>query len=409
MRALLIAPIQPAATGLGLAMRMGLIAEALSRVAALDVAIVPVAGMLSVPDNLLERLGATVHQIDLAGGGDTALTLMSAVPDPARRLEAFIRYGKPSLTGLVGPRLRTRIAALMAESDPDIVVIGRAYLAHLADLVPERARVVVDLDEDDMRSCASQARERRRADPIGAQWLVQEGEATRRLIDRAASRIALTLAAAPADAIALRRRHPGLPVACIPNAVRRPAARAGRSIGGMASQGPTILFIGALGYEPNIRGIFWFARTVMPRLRRVFPSLRLLIAGARPDPRLRWLARAPGISLFADPVSIDPLYAQASLVVAPLFDGGGTRIKLIEAAARGKRVVATSVAMAGLGALPDIVCAPALAGPFARACLLALERQDGPSSPQIPRRFDAAFAIPALAQRLAKLTDPVPL
>ena len=44
LRAVFISPIVPASTGNGLAMRMGLFVEALSRIARVDVIVVPVAG-----------------------------------------------------------------------------------------------------------------------------------------------------------------------------------------------------------------------------------------------------------------------------------------------------------------------------------------------------------------------------
>ncbi len=387
-------------------MRMGMIAESLSRIAELHVAIVPVAGRLSVPDDLLCRLNARVHQFDLEGAADTSLSLMSLVADPERRLEIFRRYNKPSLTGLVGLALRNRLGALVSDLCPDIVVIGRGYLAHLVDIVPEAARLIIDLDEDDVSSSASQARCIRPKDPVRAQWLMQEADATRRLIDRAMSRTGLALAAAPRDAAALRQRHSGSPVVCVPNAVHLPRARH-RQGRGKTQMAPSILFVGALGYEPNIRGLLWFCRVVLPRLRSVFPTLRLIIAGARPDPRVRRLACHAGIRVIADPVSVAPLYAGAQLVVAPLLDGGGTRIKLIEAAAHGKPAVATPASLAGLGNLPGVRRAPAQADVFARACLLALKQGNDQSVARLPRSFNAAHAIPALAQIFSRLNQSV--
>lgn len=411
-RALFITPIRPATTGLGLSMRMGLIAEALARIAELHVIVVPVAGTISVGDDLLGRIGASVHTVDLTGGADTALKLLSGVDDPAARLDAFIRYGKPSLTGLVGPRLRSEIAAELARFAPNLLVIGRGYLSHLADLVPPSARLVLDLDEDDARSCHSQARALRSSDPVAADWLMQEGAATTRLIERVKAKVSRALVAAPADRIALQQRHRGLEVECFPNAVRsQPKLREQAFKHGIArgkqARGDTLLFVGALGYGPNVQAAQWLARQIMPRIRRIKPATRLVLAGARPSPAVRRLARHPGVTLMADLPKLGPAYARAAVVVAPLRSGGGTRIKLLEAVAYGKLAVATPAALAGLSSLPGVTLAPAQAGPFSRACLTAMRGKRQYRPPNSLRDFDARFAISRLAKAMAEFTGNV--
>ena len=47
--------------------------------------------------------------------------------------------------------------------------------------------------------------------------------------------------------------------------------------------------------------------------------------------------------------SVDPYYTAANIVIAPLHAGSGTRIKLIEAAAKRRAIVTTSLGCEGLG------------------------------------------------------------
>jgi glycosyltransferase involved in cell wall biosynthesis len=112
----------------------------------------------------------------------------------------------------------------------------------------------------------------------------------------------------------------------------------------------------------------------MPRVRAVVPDAELDVAGRNPTAEVIALCAVPGVRLHADAPSLDPVYAQARLVVAPLRLGGGTRMKIVEALARGAPVVATPTAAEGLRANPgrDIVLADD-ADAFARACIRLLE------------------------------------
>jgi len=110
---------------------------------------------------------------------------------------------------------------------------------------------------------------------------------------------------------------------------------------------PTLVFVGHLSYGPNIEA----ARALidlMPRLQKHFPRARLLMAGRNPDPQLLAHGRNDGIEIIANPSHPKLYLRQADLAVLPLYRGGGTRIKAIEAMAWGVPVVATSLAVDGL-------------------------------------------------------------
>jgi glycosyltransferase involved in cell wall biosynthesis len=85
---------------------------------------------------------------------------------------------------------------------------------------------------------------------------------------------------------------------------------------------------------------------------------------------------------------VTPYFEQAAVVVAPIRQGSGTRLKVLEALGRGKAVVATSVAAEGLDLRPGVdleiaddpeafarACAHLLADPAARRELGATGRR----------------------------------
>lgn len=108
-----------------------------------------------------------------------------------------------------------------------------------------------------------------------------------------------------------------------------------------------------LGYPPNILAARMLMRAILPGLRAALPGASVLIAGRDPDAALRAEAAAtPGLRLLADPPDPEPLYAHSDLAVMPILEGGGTRIKLLEAFCVGRPVVATAKAVEGHGLQP---------------------------------------------------------
>ncbi len=110
-----------------------------------------------------------------------------------------------------------------------------------------------------------------------------------------------------------------------------------------------LLFIGSLGYSPNIDAMFWFVHEILPRIRAMAGAgVVLEIAGYGAVPQIRALDRVAGVRVIGEVPSVEPCYARADLLIAPIRSGGGTRIKILEAFAIGRPVVATGLAAEGL-------------------------------------------------------------
>ena len=115
---------------------------------------------------------------------------------------------------------------------------------------------------------------------------------------------------------------------------------------------PTAIFVGTLNYPPNVEGLRWFNQHVAPLLLHRHPQFRLLVAGRNPSPATtRELTRHAFIELHADSDNLSRLYERSNLSIVPLLSGGGTRIKLLEAAAFGLPSVSTSIGAEGLESL----------------------------------------------------------
>ncbi|MGB9183127.1 MAG: glycosyltransferase family 4 protein [Solirubrobacteraceae bacterium] len=112
---------------------------------------------------------------------------------------------------------------------------------------------------------------------------------------------------------------------------------------------PYILFFGLMTYGPNREGIRRFVREGWPSLAAQCPGLRLLIAGKGSEEALSELAGDPRIAVLGFVEDLAGLAAGAAVIIVPVWQGGGTRLKVLEALATGRPLVGTSLGVSGIG------------------------------------------------------------
>jgi glycosyltransferase involved in cell wall biosynthesis len=112
-----------------------------------------------------------------------------------------------------------------------------------------------------------------------------------------------------------------------------------------------MLFTGTMDYEPNVRAMQWFCEKILPRIRQMHAQAHLHIAGANPAQEVRSLA-CDHVVVHGKVPDMKPHFDAAEIVVVPLQHGGGTRLKILDAAACGKPIVSTSLGAEGLQCVP---------------------------------------------------------
>jgi glycosyltransferase involved in cell wall biosynthesis len=165
----------------------------------------------------------------------------------------------------------------------------------------------------------------------------------------------------------------------------------------------TILFVGFFRHGPNVEAVLWFADEILPRIRAALPSAIFRIVGAYPpDALVELAARQDGIELAGQVPETASHYRRATVFVAPIRRGSGTRLKILEAMASGCAVVSTSIGAEGLGASPDVLRLADDAEAFA-AEVVALVRDPERRLAMVERarRFtEESYDWPAIAERL---------
>jgi glycosyltransferase involved in cell wall biosynthesis len=289
--------------------------------------VVPVRGRLPV-DPVVGPGVVASYLPDLLAPGDRSF-LVKLVADPVwrDRLEALQPW--PPELALAPPTMTVGIVEWLGPRPIAAVLACRLVLAPLGLALAEHAGVplMVDSDDADVRYLA----DRGEAD-AAARW------------DRVAQvclpQASMVTLAAPSDADWLGSRYGIMDrVRVVPNGVRlTPEDEVPPGLG-------RLLFVGNMTYQPNAEGLKWFVSAVLPLLER---HVSVDVVGDAPDD-VRDLT-SDRVRVHGWVSDVRPYYRESDVVIAPLWAGSGSRIKLLEAFVYGRPVVATSIAVAGIDA-----------------------------------------------------------
>jgi glycosyltransferase involved in cell wall biosynthesis len=110
-------------------------------------------------------------------------------------------------------------------------------------------------------------------------------------------------------------------------------------------------------------GIEWFLRHVWPAIREKDHQVRFRIVGSRlrPDDQKAW-SKEPGVDVVGFVQDLASAYRECSFVVVPVWSGGGTNIKVLEALMYGRACIISEPASRGYGKVFDGADALAVAG-----------------------------------------------
>jgi glycosyltransferase involved in cell wall biosynthesis len=159
------------------------------------------------------------------------------------------------------------------------------------------------------------------------------------------SRVALNLAVSGEDRDRLRAINPEAKVTVIDNGTDTEFFRPREDL----AEENTIVFASSLRWYPNLSGLEFFDREIWPEIKRRCPGVRFIVAGQAPPPHLvRWAKQDAAIDFVPNPEDIRPQIARGAVYVCPIVDGGGSRLKLLDAMAMGKAIVSTEVGAEGL-------------------------------------------------------------
>jgi glycosyltransferase involved in cell wall biosynthesis len=226
------------------------------------------------------------------------------------------------------------------------------------------------------------------ADPLRRAYFKLQADRMYRYERRVSRASGHIVAVSPTDADEMRRLFDVTRVTEIPTGVDIEYFQ--RGAGASACQPvPTadLVFVGSMDWLPNVDGVLYFVREILPLIRQVRPETTLAIVGRTPPLKIAQLAADPRIQVTGTVPDIRPYLWSSAVAIVPLRIGGGTRLKIYEAMAAQIPVVSTTIGAEGLSVNPpqDIRLADTPAH-FAAQCLELL------TTPELRTRLSQAAA-----------------
>ncbi len=340
---------------------------------------------------LLEALGRSgpVHVVLMNGrrgtspevpGAASVHVMPSELVNPTDRLGLAMvglrRTLTPGRAYRPDPAVRDDLTALIRKTGARLVCFRYMQTFAAAGLLPapgpDGLRILVDVDDRDDQKYTSRLTRQLGLRLTGTAPVRNRLTALRGLMVARLSRASVVWFAAESDILSLDgpdiRIWPNVPFVEVPTTLDGSAFPP-------ASGGRSILFVGTHGHLPNVEGVVWFVRHCFPAIRAAHPDAVVRIVGRGPwstiVPRL---GNAPGVVLQGEVGDLSREYAAARLAICPVREGGGSKIKVLEAAAHGRPVVLTPHSLRGFDdGAADLMIAADDPGAFARACLHLLE------------------------------------
>jgi glycosyltransferase involved in cell wall biosynthesis len=219
----------------------------------------------------------------------------------------------------------------------------------LAPFRPLFSKVTATLGHHNVESQILHRRAQNEASWLKRLYFNQESRRVRAYEARVAYTFARHIACSELDCERLRTIAPQISAVAIPNGVDveyfRPSAP--------ATTIKSLIFVGSLNWYPNVDAVLFLLREVWPLLQARVPGVSLDIVGSAPPASILRLASSlTNVRVHGFVDDVRPLMAGAAVYVCPIRDGGGTKLKLLDAFAMEKCVVAHPISCEGIEVIP---------------------------------------------------------
>lgn len=257
-------------------------------------------------------------------------------PDSRKALIGFLNPMPRSLVDIYSTEMERKIQCSLQEHTFDLVITSEwqvtAYRHLFANLPVLFEELEVGVPYGQFTQATSGITRLR----AGLTWLKQ-----RRYLSRLLSNGQPCTVVSERERALLLAISPDSPIYVIPNGVDLDAYAGVQG----TPEPDSLIFTGSFRYQPNYQAMLWFIERVLPQIKEQVPGVRLTITG---DPAGLSLPRDGAVTQTGFVADVRPLVARSWVSIVPLQVGGGTRLKILEAAALGTPVVSTSKGAEGL-------------------------------------------------------------
>jgi len=115
----------------------------------------------------------------------------------------------------------------------------------------------------------------------------------------------------------------------------------------------TFGYIGGFAHSPNLEAVSYIFKEILPTLERVSPNYQFFLAGDQDENVIKKMAKevnlpSSKITIMGHLENAESFYEKIDFLLAPIFSGSGTRIKILESLSFGKPVITTMIGAEGI-------------------------------------------------------------
>ena len=227
----------------------------------------------------------------------------------------------------------------------DLVHFDTISLAPYIHLFKEHKRV---LNHHNIESQMMLRRSRNEKNPVKKFYYYQEGIKLKSYEKKVCKLFQLNIVCSELDKKRLQKTNPSLNVQVVPNGVDLEYFKPKKH----ELENNSLLFVGGMNWYPNKRAMIFFTDSVWPLLKKEIAGITMTIVGNEPPEKLVKLSKSDQnfkVTGFVDDVR--PYMNKKMVYICPIKDGGGTKLKILDALAMKKAIVADPIACEGINVI----------------------------------------------------------
>ncbi len=247
-----------------------------------------------------------------------------------------------TLNWLESKQFEERLNKILTETEFDFIhfdTISLAPFKHLCGSTP------CSLDHHNIESHMLYRRASKESNLLKKVYFYQEGKRLERYEKSFCPEFTFNFTCSKIDTQRLLEISPNSKAHTIPNGVDTEYFKPDPS----CTKSNRLIFAGTLSWYPNIEAVNFIATEIWPKIKNQFPNIYLDIIGANPPDSIVALAKNdPQFNVHGFVDDIRPLLNEAKCYVCPIKDGGGTKLKIVDALSMGMAIVADEIACEGI-------------------------------------------------------------
>jgi len=268
---------------------------------------------------------------EVRSGGKYALALQSLVTAPY------------NINWLRSTEYADAVRAWTRDKQYDVIHFDTISLIPFFDCIPPNTTTV--LDHHNIESHMLLRRAGNEPNALKKFYFWQEGVRLQHYEKKYCPQFSLNITCSDVDTERLRELSPASKVVTVPNGVDLDYFKPLQQ----TRNGKRLIFVGTMNWYPNIEAVMYIADHIWPALKAKHADLEIDIIGANPPDSIRNLVqRLPGFNVHGFVDDVRPYIDNAAVYVCPIRDGGGTKLKILDAMAMAKALVAHPIACEGI-------------------------------------------------------------